>query len=431
MPFPSIDFATLRAALPPEGLFAEKEWLGSPKPYPLTAGQISELEKIGYRLWKFQRACNLLYQLSVKGKQPAWIARLLDMGKPPELIELSRAGRFREDLPKVIRPDLIVTETGYALTELDSVPGGIGLTAWLNETYAHQGFDVVGSSRGMLEGFASIFPKGSIMISPESATYEPEMRWLVRKLEELHEDAGRWSVASTETLDVPENIYRFFELFDLPNLPVAKPLLAALSRGHTQMTPPVKPLFEEKMWLALFWMRPLQEFWRRELGEKHWLKLREIIPYGWVVNPEPVPPHAVLPGLEIQSWDELGDFSQKERELVLKISGFSELAWGSRGVVIGQDESQISWRDAVSHAVRSFDSHPYVLQRFHKGHLVQHPYFAGGDVLQMRGRVRLCPYYFATGKEVRLGGVLATICPADKKLLHGMRDAIIVPSAFA
>jgi len=29
----------------------------------------------------FQRACNQLYQLSVKGKQPGWIARYLDAGK--------------------------------------------------------------------------------------------------------------------------------------------------------------------------------------------------------------------------------------------------------------------------------------------------------------------------------------------------------------
>jgi len=29
---------------------------------------------------------------------------------------------------------------------------------------------------------------------------------------------------------------------------------------------------------------------------------------------------------------------------------------------------------------------------------------------------------------VKLRGALATICPADKKLLHGMRDAILVPT---
>jgi len=48
----------------------------------------------------------------------------------------------------------------------------------------------------------------------------------------------------------------------------------------------------------------------------------------------------------------------------------------------------------------------------------------------LRGRVRLCPYYFVRSeKEIRLGGALATIVPADKKILHGMRDGIMVPTA--
>ena len=46
----------------------------------------------------------------------------------------------------------------------------------------------------------------------------------------------------------------------------------------------------------------------------------------------------------------------------------------------------------------------------------------------MRGRVRLCPYYFVEANKVTLRGALATIVPADKKLLHGMRDAILAPT---
>jgi hypothetical protein len=49
----------------------------------------------------------------------------------------------------------------------------------------------------------------------------------------------------------------------------------------------------------------------------------------------------------------------------------------------------------------------------------------------MKGRVRLCPYYFCGERDTKLGGVLATICPSDKKLLHGMRDAILAPVMVA
>jgi hypothetical protein len=65
--------------------------------------------------------------------------------------------------------------------------------------------------------------------------------------------------------------------------------------------------------------------------------------------------------------------------------------------------------------------------------LVEQPWFdeASGEMVTMSGRVRLCPYYFLgdDGGRVKCSGALATICPADKKLLHGMTDAILVPTA--
>jgi hypothetical protein len=57
---------------------------------------------------------------------------------------------------------------------------------------------------------------------------------------------------------------------------------------------------------------------------------------------------------------------------------------------------------------------------------------AAGEVRDLEGRVRLCPYYFVTGPDdVALGGVLATVCPADKKAIHGMPDAVMGPCAAA
>jgi hypothetical protein len=74
-----------------------------------------------------------------------------------------------------------------------------------------------------------------------------------------------------------------------------------------------------------------------------------------------------------------------------------------------------------------------VLQRYHKPALVEAAWFdfAKHEVVPMKGRARLCPYYFVAGEgdtaRPELGGVLATICPADKKIIHGMTDAILAP----
>ena len=410
-------------------LFSEKEWLVSPEPFSLSRAFADELEKLGHRLLLFVRACNQLYFASVKGRQPAWIAERLDRGKPPELVALSR--QLRQELPPVIRPDLILTPEGYTIAELDSVPGGIGLTAWLGQTYGDR---VLGGAHGMLEGFRSITPEGArILVSPESDTYRPEMEWLAGQLNARYAPA-HWEVGGTGpgAGAGAGTLYRFFELFDLPNLPVAPELMAAMEAGTVRITPPFKPFLEEKLWFALFWLRPLREFWRRELTERHFLKLQEVIPYTWLVDPAPLPPHAVLPGLEVHSWEEVMAFSQKERELILKISGFSELAWGSRGVFMAADLPQKEWRRVMGEALDAYGEHPYLLQRFHKGRLIRQPYLAAdGTLAVMEGRARLCPYYFVAEGKATLGGAMATLCPADKKLLHGMSDAILSPAAIA
>jgi hypothetical protein len=437
--------ASIRSAFPKEGLFAEKDFLLSPDPFPIDAAFAKELEQLGHRLFVFQRACNELYQRSVKGKQPAWIAAYLDAGKPADLIEFSRQKKFRDEVPLVIRPDLILTETGYTIAEIDSVPGGIGLTGWLNQTYGAIGNEVIGGAEGMLEGFRSLLPEGGdIVISEEASTYRPEMNWVAAQLNVRHgtpmlqhsttpsSPDAPWRVVDAETYEpkAGRNVYRFFELFDLPNLPRISALMNAAKEGAVRVTPPFKPYLEEKMWFALFWMRPLREFWRRELSENNFLKLQEVIPYTWPLDPTPLAQHAVIPRLEIHDWREAGKLSQKERDLLIKVSGFSPLGWGSRGVLVGSDVPQVEWERAIEEALAAFQTAPRIMQRFHKARLIDHRYWdnATNEIKTMRGRVRLCPYYFVENAKVTLRGALATIVPADKKLLHGMRDAILAPS---
>jgi len=426
--------AAIRAAQPAEGLFADKDWLISPEPFVIDARLADQLSKLGHRLNLFQRACNELYLRSVSGKQPAWIAAYLDAGKPPELVAFSRRKESRADLPAVIRPDLVLTEDGFTIAELDSVPGGIGLTQWLNATYASFGtHDLLGGATGMLEGFVKILGgTGTVLISQEAATYQPEMEYLARLSGGAIEVADAESFSPTSG-DAPHSLYRFFEHFDLPNIPAAPAILQAVADGSARITPPFKPYLEEKLWFALFWLRPLREYWRRELSERHFLELQKVIPYTWILDPTALPQHAVIPGLEIHSWEELKGFSQKERELILKISGFHETAWGSRSVVLGSDSSHPEWHAAIDAALAEAGTHPHILQRFHKGRLVEQPYLdpATGEIAVMKGRVRLCPYYFVIDGQAELRGALATICPPDKKLLHGMKDAIMAPTAVA
>jgi hypothetical protein len=425
----------VREAMPPGGLFAGLNWRVSPAPFPLDAPLAKEIESLGRVLLQFYRAVNLLYRRSVEGKQPEWIARWLDAGKPADLITLQRSAAFKNDVPRVIRPDILLTEGGFGITELDSVPGGIGLTGWLNSTYSRLNPEakILGGAEGMARGFESIFGNAKsvhIVVSEEAATYRPEMEWLAQQMQR-----SEVKVQKSDFADFKEGnaVYRFFELFDLPNVSSAKKIFELASEKKVTLTPPPKPIFEEKMLFALLWNWNLRDFWRQELGEGFFARLKKIIPYTWVVDPAPMPPHAAIPGLDLTDWRQLQTLSQRERELILKVSGFSEKAWGARGVFFGSDLPQAEWVAAVDEAIASFGKSPFVLQRYEKPRLVEASWFdfKKNEPVPMKGRARLCPYYFVSGEgdaaRPQLGGILATIVPADKKIIHGMTEAVLAP----
>lgn len=420
-------------------------------PFPLGPDERRVLEEIGADLWAFVRAQSAVYQLALRDRDYRYVADYLDAGKPDELIRFSQMKRMRNQFPPFLRPDLLLTEDGYALTEIDSVPGGFGELAALQDAYAAIGGDVLGGPTGVLDGFMQSMrsvsgmadPRVVIAVSDESRDYRLEMDYLARKLQagghrvyaagprEIEFREGGLYLEG-EKIDV---LYRFMELFDLRNVPKADLFLYAQRKGTVVVTPPFRPQLEEKTWLALLhdeWLRPV---WRQELGDARLARLLRLVPRTFLLDPRPVPPQAAIPGLTLggrpaRDFRDIGRMSKRERAAYLvKPAGFSELAWGSHGVTIGEDTPQEAWQAVVDRALEVFPTPVWLLQEFRRTAVVRTRYhdFSQGIEVEMPGRVRLCPYYFRDGDDVRLGGVLSTVCPADKKLIHGMVDAVMLP----
>jgi hypothetical protein len=443
-----------------DGADSNAPWRVSPQPFPLKPATLAAIESLGDDLLAYYRALNALYLRSARGTAPAFIAEELDRGKPEQIVKLARQNRFKQDIPRVIRPDLILTEDGYVASELDSVPGGMGFTSALAHTYCEIGEDSIGGNDGMAQRFAEMLaslsgaerPAVAIVVSQESADYRGELRWLAGQVDALgladvivcapqdvifteealfvrHEDGRETKI------DV---LYRNFELFDLLNIPKQELMLYAARHNRVKMTPPPKAHFEEKSSFALFHHPNLRAYWRSELGDAVDERLLGIFPRTWIVDPRPMPWQAAIvdltaSGQPVHDWAQLEDLGKSERDYVLKPSGFSELAWGSKGVKVANDLTKDEWRKAIHEARASFDKVPYILQRFHKGRRVRVPFLSSssGEIKEMDGRVRLCPYYFVVGDRTRLGGILATVAPADKRLIHGMSDAIMASCRVA
>ncbi|MGB0272380.1 MAG: hypothetical protein ACPGCS_01700 [Opitutales bacterium] len=465
-----VSFAALQQAFAEQSLFENKTWRYSPQAFPLSADQVAEIHTIGQACYDFYRAQEILYLRSAENKnllrnrelRAPWVAAYLDRGKPAALIEHARSKALRGSLPMVIRPDLLLTESGFALTEMDSVPGGIGLTAFLNRLYLdHHGDALVGGgATDMLDAFYAALcsrapslttPHIAILVSDEAATYRPEMEWLASQLRQrgrrvhvFHPDAVM-PLGETICVDVdgdPQQvdvIYRFWELFDMANVPIAASLLQARRETQVSLTPPMRPFQEEKLSLALLHHPILEDFWKENLPKASYRALQRVVPQTWVMDPVELPPNAVLDapyinGKPIHAWQQLALAGKKERNLIIKISGYHETAWGARSVTLGSDCSREEWEQAIGQAITMAENSLHILQTYEKPKRVRHPvYRADGSITAMDGRVRLCPYYFVdeAAQTARVHGILATLCPADKKIIHGMKDASLLPCVAA
>ena len=103
------------------------------------------------------------------------------------------------------------------------------------------------------------------------------------------------------------------------------------------------------------------------------------------------------------------------------------------GFFVGHDLSSDEWSRSVDRAIEQSLNKPFILQEFIPAKVIEHPYFdpETGKEKVMKGRVRLCPYYFTRQDgKTQLSGCLATIVPLDKKKIHGMEQAILVPCSF-
>ena len=272
----------INSQIPKGGLFTgEKQavhpdsnvtWRLSPEPFWILQEHLDWLEELGPHLLQFYKACNLLYSQSVRGIQPDWVAAYLDQGKPESVTELGRMNRFKSQLPQVIRPDILPTPEGFVITELDSVPGGMGFTGSLSAHYAKLDYDIIGGSNGMQLAFAEMVrslakvehPTLAIVVSDESADYWDEMKWLESALREVGLSAytikPRDVIFTEDALFLESDegkvqidvLYRFFELFDLKNIPKVDLMLYGAKRRTVVMTPPPKTYLEEKLMFALF-----------------------------------------------------------------------------------------------------------------------------------------------------------------------------------
>ncbi len=188
----------------------------SPTPFKLNRNQKEELENIGKAICDYMDSCIELYNINEN------VHEILDRGKPSQY----RDARNVKYL--FLRPDLILTDKGFSICEIETSPFGLGLAEILNRAYGNEGFDTI-VYQNQLRNYdqPKIGQRGTIPYSEKVKACSGQLDFMAKEV--FSGDGKKWnSQKITDSNIANQEIYRAFylsEQFVDPN--VAKLLQAS------------------------------------------------------------------------------------------------------------------------------------------------------------------------------------------------------------
>lgn len=384
----------------------------SPEPLHLSKTEAGEVLRIGKDVVDFMHAAGELY------RSEADVKNLLDRGKPPIL----RNGKETRYL--FVRPDLLVTEQGFSICEIETSPFGLALAELLNRAYRFAGFNTMVDD-GVLRQFLieNTPPQGAIIYSEKASSYAGQLQFLAREL--LSDKERRWEAKHVDSAlgkSYP-NVYRgFYQHEYLDDLFVNNLVQTLIDHPATGVLPSFTPYMEEKALLALIWDKRWESFLTKNLGTTGLKHLREVVPPTWVVGQE----QFFVPGLPngIPTSEGIANLAKSKRNFVLKKSGFGNGSSWAEGVNFLQEKSAEKTRALLVSALQDEQS-LYVVQEFRPSQERSIPYNKDNQtVVKMPARLRLTPYFsMATGAEGHLVAIKATGCE-NTNYIHGSTGSI-------
>lgn len=110
------------------------------------------------------------------------------------------------------------------------------------------------------------------------------------------------------------------------------------------------------LWLALLRLRPLRDFWDRELRRAAVDALLQLLPDAWVLDPAPIPEGAVIPRLNLAAWSDLPRWRSAGRSFVIAAAESARPT-----TVLDPHASAPDWTDATGRALHAFAAGPHFL----------------------------------------------------------------------
>lgn len=386
-------------------------FLVGPQPLYLSSADGKEVERIGKDVVDFMRVADELYHSEVDVKY------LLDKGKP-KIFQGAGQSRYL-----FVRPDLLITNQGFSICEIETAPFGLALAELLNRAYRSAGFNTMVGDGVLSQFLVKNTPSnGTIAYSQKTSSYAGQLEFLAK---ELLSGNGRLWQAEPADLALSRynlNVYRGFYLHEYLSNLFVNSLVEGFLEGGGVVIPSLTPHMEEKALLALVWDKRWESFLNNQLGGAAFQHLKQVIPPTWVIGQE----HFFAPGLPsgVSSSEGLAALSKAKRKFVLKKSGFGSGSSWAEGVIFLQEKSTERARVLLSVVCEDTQS-LYVVQEFRPSQ--ERPMSYEKDyhtITQMQARIRLTPYFsMIAGDEGRLVAIKATGCE-NTNYIHASTGSI-------
>lgn len=358
----------------------------SPEPLRLKKEENEDIINLGPIITQFLKVTQELYETDERAQL------ILNTGKPKDLLNCQEPNYL------FARPDFILTPDGLKICEVETSSFGLGVSHLLGQSYHDTGFETL-HDQGSIHSYLDTRMEkvGKLVYTNKTQAYAGQLEYTAEKIFS-NGRANGWTASHIDSLESShDNIYRGFYLSEaLNDLKVKSLIQNKIEDGN--VTPSITPQLEEKAILALIWDSRFENFYRNALGVVDFDKLRKHIPQTWIVGQEEFFSEGLPNG--ISSTINLATQSIRNRQFVLKPSGFSEKASWAEGVHLLQDKSRIEAQRLIQLAMDD-KTCLYIIQKFDRGEKRVCNYESEDGTKSLDARWRITPYYrFDTGELI-------------------------------
>lgn len=372
------------------------------EPFKISREQKKELEYLGIAVCDYVQVVIDLYNES------EIVRRILNKGK---------LGMFiRKIEPKYlfIRPDIVLTDYGFKICEIETSIFGLALAEILNKAYIECGYSTIIPQNALKYYITSNIPnEGVIAYSDHVKAFSGQLDFLAKEV--FSTGNKTWNAQLIdEKFEAKHNIYRAFYCSDYKIDSNVSKLLTVSAKAN--FLPSLTPQFEEKAILALIWDKRFESYFKEKMSSSMYEYLRKVIPPTWILGEEK---NSELE-MPCKTISDIATMPKSKRRFVLKKSGDS--SWGE-GITFLHKVSHEKVRQKIQKA--EYSESLYVLQQFYEGTKSKMKYFdCVGNIMEMEAKVRLTPYYsFCGADKGKLVAIKATGCE-NTDYIHGATNSI-------